>query len=267
MWYHSKEAETSENPFLLSFSDLMAALLLMFILLLVVTMLRLQREVDVQRDRAERITVIKDEIIKRLRAAFDEEGVKIEVDQQTGAIKLSSDILFATGESELTKAGLDTIDQFIPIYLHVLLSPDFRNEVTQIIIEGHTDPQPQSGTSYSRFAQSYDYNLELSQRRALEVARHILNANYDAKNNRLIYLQDYEIPLKERLTANGRSYSELVDSLNHRIQVVPYSLIETGKLNSNSTNIDFEKSRRVEFKFRLNDEQYLEDIRKILQEN
>jgi len=267
MWRQAREPEATENPFLLSFSDLMAALLLMFILLLVVTMLRLQREVDLQRDRAERITVIKDEIIQRLRDAFAEEGIYIEVDPQTGAIKLSSDVLFATGKSELRPAGLAAIDRIIPIYLDVLLSPDFQDEVTQIIIEGHTDPQPQWGKDVNRFAHSYDYNLELSQRRALEVAQYVLNANYDSRDTSLTHLRNYEIPLKERLTANGRSFAQLVDASNQRIQTVPYSLIESGVLNPDSTSIDFEKSRRVEFKFRLNDEQYLEEIRQLLQVN
>lgn len=48
-----------------------------------------------------------------------------------------------------------------------MLSEDFRDYISQIIIEGHTDDEG-----------SYMYNLELSQNRALAVVKKIYDENF-----------------------------------------------------------------------------------------
>jgi chemotaxis protein MotB len=80
------------------------------------------------------------------------------------------------------------------------------------------------------------YNLELSQKRAFEVAKFIQseempNFKYKKEFTRL-------------LTANGRSFSQPV-------------LDKNGK-------IDAEKSRRVEFKFRLKEMEKIREIERIM---
>ena len=56
-----------------------------------------------------------------------------------------------------------TINQFLPKYCSVLLRDDYREYVSEIIIEGHTDTNG-----------SYIYNLELSQQRTFSVAKYCL---------------------------------------------------------------------------------------------
>ena len=59
-----------------------------------------------------------------------------------------------------------TINQFLPKYCSVLLRDDYREYVSEIIIEGHTDTNG-----------SYIYNLELSQQRTFSVAKYCLTAS------------------------------------------------------------------------------------------
>ena len=56
-----------------------------------------------------------------------------------------------------------------------------------------------------------------------------------------------------------------LDSLGNRIDNVPYEEIASGRFRLNESNIHSEKCRRVEFKFRLNDEEYLQQIRNVLE--
>ncbi len=82
------------------------------------------------------------------------------------------------------------------------------------------------------------HNLELSQERALSVARFCLD------EDNVVLKPDELEDLKPILTANGRSYSD--------------------PIYDESGNVDSDASRRVEFKFRLKDEEMIDDMIDIL---
>lgn len=85
------------------------------------------------------------------------------------------------------------------------------------------------------------HNLELSQDRALSVARFCLD-----ENNSILSKEQLN-ELRPILTANGRSYSDPIYDSNG--------------------NVDMAASRRVEFKFRLTDEEMVEEMMNILNSN
>jgi chemotaxis protein MotB len=129
----------------------------------------------------------------------------------------------------LKTSGKEFLDKFIPLYFEVLLMSENRDHISEIIIEGHTDD---SG--------GYIYNLELSQKRALEVSKYILS---EAEKMGRIENEN----LREILTSNGRSYSNLI-----------YSTVNGRK------TVNKEQSRRVEFKFSLKNDELIEEINTIL---
>ena len=152
----------------------------------------------------------------------------IEVDQQTGAIVFDSNVLFDFGKYSLKSDAKSFLKTFFPKYFRVLMSDDFEPYISEIIIEGYTD---NSGT--------FVYNLELSQKRALAIAQYCLDKDHKLLND------DELAKLEILLTANGRSYNNL-------------KYKEDGK-------VDTAASRRVEFKFRLKDEEMIEEMQKILE--
>ncbi len=116
----------------------------------------------------------------------------------------------------------------MPRYINILRREEFRDYISQIIIEGHTDDTG-----------DYLYNLELSQDRAYSVVEAVYHEDVDEL--------EYDDDLKEILTANGRSFGQPI-------------------YKDDGETIDRDRSRRVEFQFRLKDEEMILEMQRILEE-
>ncbi len=168
---------------------------------------------------------IRTTIIHDLSQSLAAANLKATVDPVNGDIVLNSSVFFETNRSVIRPEGKELLDRFIPVYLSVLMSPEYASYVGEIIIEGHTDSQG-----------SYESNLKLSQDRALQVALYCLN---------LPSLTDTQRKsLQQIMTAKGRSESDLIMDANG--------------------NEDPEASRRVEFKFSIRDSYMIDKINEIL---
>jgi chemotaxis protein MotB len=224
----SRAHEGEKESFWVSYTDLMSALLVIFALVLMITIYNTQSAyeekeaaINEKNQMIEEVIGVKSEIIQELIKAFKDSDLALEVDPQTGAIRFSGGVFFDSNSSKVSAKGRTYLEQFIPQYINILLSDRFRDEISQIIVEGHTDT-----------AGGYLYNLKLSQDRALSVVEQVFQPNFpDFK---------YKEELKSVITANGRSFS------------IPI-LKKDGKIDAN-------KSRRVEFKFRLKDDQLLDQL-------
>ena len=222
-----KEIQIEETNYWLSIGDLMASILMIFMLLFIVKTIETGRELRKKEEIIEGFTGLKKNIISKIQKDFEERGIKVDIDPQTGTIKIDDKILFNTGEYLLKPEGKRYLNDFVPIYINLLLNDEeVKKELSQIIIEGHTDD-----------VGSYIYNMELSQKRAFEVIKYIYDEmpNFKGKEE-----------LKNYITANGRS----------NIKV----------LRDESGNIDRDKSRRVEFQFKLKEDETLMKIEKTLKE-
>ena len=267
-----RKSNDEETSYWLSYSDMMAALLLIFVLIISFTMLQSKRQyeekerellsqqnvigeqqdqleqqkkamesqkkiVDQQKEQMasqqaqlDKIIGVKSNLISALKDEFDGSDLSVSVDSQTGAITFDASVLFDKGKHEIKDEGKNFLDQFLPRYFSVLLKNDFHQYISEVIIEGHTDTTA-----------DYLYNLELSQHRALAVAKYCL----DEKSSSVS--KDQIEQLQKIMTANGRSFSNPV-------------------YNSDGS-IDMDASRRVEFKFRLKDEEMVEEMAQILNKN
>ncbi len=226
MFFRKKSKQEEETSYWLSFSDLMASVLIIFILLFVYNLIAYEESMNETEKMIQELTSTRMKIITMLQEEFDKEDIDIIIDPKTGAIQLNESILFDTGKSQLKDAGKEFAEKFIPIYVKILLGNDeIKSQISQIIIEGHTDD-----------VGGYLYNLKLSQERSLSVAQFLLNPEFD-------YM--YKDEMEKYLTINGRSYSEPI-------------------LN-NDESINKDASRRVEIKFRLKEEEVLLQIQKELE--
>jgi len=132
------------------------------------------------------LTGIKLKVIAELKKTL---GKKIRIDRKSGALRLSSSILFDKGSSELKEGSMAELDKSFNGYIAALMSNEaIRPHLRRIVIEGHTDSD---GT--------YLYNLELSQQRALAVMNYLLTMPIANKYN-----------LKKYLVASGRAYLDSI---------------------------------------------------------
>ena len=158
---------------------------------------------------------------------FSKNNVSVDIDAQTGALTLNANVLFDYDKSELTDEGKQELADILPIYCKVLLQKDYKKYLAEIIIDGYTDTDG-----------DYSYNLQLSQQRSLAVAQYLI----DIQGNFLNDEQSQE--LEKYLTVNGHSMANPV-------------------LDADG-NVDKEASRRVEVKFRLKDDEMIEELSKIM---
>ncbi|MBQ1291535.1 MAG: OmpA family protein [Lachnospiraceae bacterium] len=187
----------------------------------------LQKLMDSQQEKLDRIIGVRSELIEALKEEFDDSNLHISVDESTGAITFDSTILFEYNRDELKETGEAFLGEFFPRYVKILMGPEYREYVSEIIIEGHTDT---SG--------NYMFNLDLSQKRAFSVAEYCLSDNND------ILTKDETEALRSVVSTSGRSWSDPVYNPDG--------------------SVNMEASRRVEVLFRLKDEEMIREMIEIL---
>ena len=188
----------------------------------------MQLAMNQQQQQIDDLLGVRTQIIQDLSAAFAQSRLNVKVNEDTGDIMLDSTLLFQTGDDVLLPAGQAQLAQLIPVYLSVLLRPEYEAYVSEIVIEGHTDSRG-----------SYLTNLQLSQDRALGVATYCLDLPGLTVQQRQ--------KLQSILTAKGRSYSDRI------------------YYSDGSENMDL--SRRVEIQFRLKDSEMIQKMNQILLQN
>lgn len=180
-----------------------------------------------QQAQIDQIIGVKADVIEALKNEFSNNNINVDIDAQTGALTLEASVMFDYDQAELTDAGKQALEQILPIYCKVLLQDDYMKYLAEIIIDGYTDTDG-----------DYSYNLQLSQQRSLAVAQYLL----DIQGNFLDATQSQN--LEKYLTVNGHSMANPV-------------------LDANG-NVDKDASRRVEVKFRLKDEEMIDELNQIM---
>lgn len=180
----------------------------------------LVEELDITKVKIKNLTGIRIKVVSKLK---DKLGSSIDIDERSGAIRFSSNILFEQGEYRLKEDSKKELSSLLISYIDaLLLDEEIRQHIDQIIIEGHTNSDG-----------SYIHNLELSQKRALEVMKFLYH-NYPQNSSML----------REYISASGRSFTNLM-------------LLEDG-------TEDKDASRRIEIKFRIKNEKEISELKKFL---
>jgi len=151
---HRKAPQTDvENPYWLSFSDIMAGLLAIFILTLVTLMIQLYQQIAVQKDvkrqvekalsELVQIDEMRKELLVEIKENLQKRGINIEIQENHSVIRIPDDQLyFKSGKHDIQKKLEKLFDQ-VGIVLEKALNKKNRMKyVDTIFIEGHTDSRP-----------------------------------------------------------------------------------------------------------------------------
>lgn len=163
--HYEPDTEIDETGTWLSIGDLMSGLVMLFALLLVVSLLLINEAAD----RAKDSRVV---IIQSLEETLKAAGINANIDPVSGDISILDSVLFDSGSYELKPEGIRFLGTFVPIYSRALFSDEaIASQIQFVVIEGHTSA-----------AGGWDYNMELSLKRANSVSRQINLMNFTGKN-------------------------------------------------------------------------------------
>jgi outer membrane protein OmpA-like peptidoglycan-associated protein len=212
-------------------SDLMTGLMVLFLLIAVTYMMRLESEASRIRAVAVAYNETRDALYHDLVQEFgaDLPKWKAEIVKKDLSIRFTDpDILFANGRSEV-KPDFDRIlRNFFPRYERILASPKYRSAINEVRIEGHTSSEWINVTTPD---DAYFHNMELSQARTRSVLSLVMELPEVASD------RDW---LKRYVTANGLSSSQPIVDENQ--------------------SEDLARSRRVVFRVRTDAETRIEKI-------
>ncbi|QIA65407.1 OmpA family protein [Vibrio astriarenae] len=227
------QATTSEEGHWLSVTDLMAGLMVIFLLISVALMNR----TDMEKRAIERLAVKVSEKQLEIHRALAEEFLSdferwhVSFDEKRPlVIDFNANIYkFETGKSELPETLRDVLNDFFPRYLNVL--EQYERDIQAIQIEGHTSTEWNDGDSE---LYAYKMNMALSQRRANNLFSHVMKLE--------LVLERHLYWFKEKLAAIGYGPSKLI-----------YFDIDKDKE-------DKERSRRISFRVIADSEIIMKDI-------
>jgi outer membrane protein OmpA-like peptidoglycan-associated protein len=202
----------------------MTGLMVMFLLIAVLYMMRVEAEASRIKEVAIAYSEIKDALYSDLNAEFKDDlpRWKAQINREDLSIRFTEpDVLFALGSSELKPTFKAILDDFFPRYVQILTSDKYRNAISEVRIEGHTSSRWSAVVTPE---DAYFLNMALSQARTRSTLRYVMSIQPTANQN---WLRQY-------VTANGLSSSRLVTDTDGQE--------------------DADRSQRVEFRVRTDAE-------------
>ncbi len=242
--FRAKERETEEHW--VSISDVMAGLMVIFLFISISYMLNVRlknNQIIVYKEELERILGayknLQSALYEELSTEFEGTPAKKTQFRTVWRGYLDRETIrfqkpFRQGDDTVPTAFKNVLRDFFPRYIAILMKPEYKEEIAEIRIEGHTSSEWFDGVGVDV---AYYNNMELSQDRARNVLQYVLEIRYSA-------IMEHKEWIKKYLTANGLSSSKLIFDSND--------------------NQDREASRRVEFRVVTKSEELISEIEQLM---
>lgn len=183
-----------ESPFWISFSDLMSALMMLFLVVMAVTLVAVTRSITAEEQRK----IQRESDIKELMSRIKERSRvfrDILVDETTYRINLRDKAHFDSGRSNIRPEDARFLREYVPVLLDAQNSEIGRKWIRRIVVEGFTD---QDG--------DYLYNLGLS----LDRSRNVVCALFARPSHEEIILTDAQKrQIQDLFLVGGYSFNSM----------------------------------------------------------
>jgi outer membrane protein OmpA-like peptidoglycan-associated protein len=176
-----------------SFTDLMASLMVIFVLLFVATV----------NNAATKRHTVTETLLETLKGRLTASGVSLDAirrddrDPYAIVIVMPEELLFKRGEWKVEASGVSYLEGMIPNLSAILCSGDMRPHIDNVVVEGHTDMTWLGALGPGESGP--EKNLELSQQRSMGVV-HTSLAAPQAQSDRDCF--------RGMLSASGRGQEE-----------------------------------------------------------
>ncbi len=211
--YPQRNSQSNDTAFWISYSDLMTAMMVLFMIMFVTALLSNIQQIWPAAQSARLQQEMKDELITELKEKYE-----VDINEETGDVTIKEDLLFDSDDATLKEEGKAFLKSFMPVYTSIVFkTPGREGFVDQIIIEGHAD---KTGT--------YDGNMKLSLDRANSVVMYIFS---DA--------------------INDSGYIDDQNGVESKREILRRKLVAAGRSDQKPKESN-DQSRRVEIKFRSN---------------
>ena len=183
----------------MSVSDLMAALMLIFMFIAIMFIRTVVTAEVTYREEC-------DKIYRVLQSEFegDFDSWDVELLEDLTIRFRNPEVLFESGADKIRPRFIHILENFIPRYFGVIQTPEYQEDIKEIRIEGHTSSV---WTNAESADDAYFNNMYLSQRRTQAILRFILS---------LPQFEPHAAWAKKLITANGLSSSHLILDENGR---------------------------------------------------
>lgn len=145
-----------ESPFWISFSDLMSALMVLFLVVMAVTLVAVTDSLD----KATKTQIERNAAIKKVMSliAEDPSSSGVLVDRQNYRIDLGKQVRFESNSFVINASASEFLRHYVPVLLRAKGTEEGQRWMRRVVVEGFTD---EDGT--------YLYNLKLSLDRSRSV--------------------------------------------------------------------------------------------------
>lgn len=226
--------QTNDEVQWISLSDLMTSLMLIFMLIAVAYMMKVEAQTYKVKQVAVLYDVVREEIYNDLMREFGDDLPvwDAEINKDLSIRFKNPDILFSTGEADLKPNFQNILSDFFPRYARIIANPMYDGTIEEVRIEGHTSSVWGPDTPQE---EAYFNNMELSQSRTRSTLRFVLS---------LPAVRDKLVWMRKHVTANGLSSAK--------------------PIMTTQGEEDLGRSQRVEFHIKTDADAWLDTIQESL---
>ena len=217
--------EEGEKPFWISYSDMMTALMVLFLVVMTVALLAVTNEAsETEKQKTQREEEIAKLLAKIKESTKDFPGIVI----HGNTIDFGEQVRFGTDSHQLTDEQERMLRKFIPMVLKAARDPLGQKWVRRVVVEGFADKR---GT--------YLHNLNLSLQRSQRVLCTLLAKSAPEE---VPLTEEDRLLIREIFLVGGSSFNSLKDSLEESRRIeVKLEFLDIGEKRPKSPDVPMDE--------------------------